>query len=166
MLRAYDVTGGSVEIDGVDVRELKLDSLRGNIAIVPQDTVLFNDTLRHNLRYGRADAAEAEILDAAKNARLDQTLDQMPEGLDTMVGERGVKLSGGEKQRVAIARAFLRSPRLLLADEATSALDTATEVALPDVAVEVAEATLGEATAASLVALKVAEQMAESKAEA
>jgi ABC-type transport system involved in Fe-S cluster assembly fused permease/ATPase subunit len=130
LLRAYDVTGGSVEIDGVDVRELKLDSLRGNIAIVPQDTVLFNDTLRHNLRYGRADAAEAEILDAAKNARLDQTLDQMPEGLDTMVGERGVKLSGGEKQRVAIARAFLRSPRLLLADEATSALDTATEVGI------------------------------------
>ena len=115
----------------MDVRELKLDSLRGNIAIVPQDTPLFNDTLRHNLRYGRADAAEAEILDVAKNARLDQTLDQMPEGLDTMVGElRREAQRRGEATRRDRARAFLRSPRLLLADEATSALDTATEVGI------------------------------------
>ena len=111
-------------MDGVDVRELKMDSLRDNIAIVPQDTVLFNDTLAHNLRYGRASATDEEVMRAAADARLDDTLAMMPEGLDTMVGERGVKLSGGEKQRVAIARAFLRSPRLLLADEATSALDT------------------------------------------
>ena len=139
LLRAYDVTGGSVSVDGVDVRELKMDSLRENIAIVPQDTVLFNDTLAHNLRYGRASATDEEVMRAAADARLDDTLAMMPEGLDTMVGERGVKLSGGEKQRVAIARAFLRSPRLLLADEATSALDTATEVGILQSLQEVAE---------------------------
>ena len=139
LLRAYDVTGGSVSVDGVDVRELKMDSLRDNIAIVPQDTVLFNDTLAHNLRYGRASATDEEVMRAAADARLDDTLAMMPEGLDTMVGERGVKLSGGEKQRVAIARAFLRSPRLLLADEATSALDTATEVGILQSLQEVAE---------------------------
>ena len=130
LLRAYDVTGGSVSVDGVDVRDATLASLRDATAIVPQDTVLFNDTLRHNLRYGRVDATEEEVLEAASAARLDKTLALMPDGLDTMVGERGVKLSGGEKQRVAIARAFLRAPRLLLADEATSALDTATEVGI------------------------------------
>jgi len=130
LLRAYDVTSGSVSVDGVDVRDATLSSLRDATAIVPQDTVLFNDTLRHNLRYGRVDATEAEVLEAASAARLDKTLALMPDGLDTMVGERGVKLSGGEKQRVAIARAFLRAPRLLLADEATSALDTATEVGI------------------------------------
>ena len=139
LLRMYDVTGGSVEIDGVDVRDLKQDSLRSITAVVPQDTVLFNDTLRHNLRYGRAGASEEEVLKAASDARLDNTLAAMPDGLQTMVGERGVKLSGGEKQRVAIARAFLRSPRLLLADEATSALDTATEVGILQSLQEVAE---------------------------
>ena len=139
LLRMYDVTGGSVEIDGVDVRDLKQDSLRSITAVVPQDTVLFNDTLRHNLRYGRAGASEEEVLQAASDARLDNTLAAMPDGLQTMVGERGVKLSGGEKQRVAIARAFLRSPRLLLADEATSALDTATEVGILQSLQEVAE---------------------------
>jgi ABC-type multidrug transport system fused ATPase/permease subunit len=139
LLRAYDATGGSVLIDGVDVRDAKLASLRAATAIVPQDTVLFNDTLRHNLRYGRVGATEAEVLEAASAARLDQTLELMPEGLDTMVGERGVKLSGGEKQRVAIARAFLRAPRLLLADEATSALDTATEIGILQSLQEVAQ---------------------------
>merc|ERR1719409_2101645 len=139
LLRMYDVTGGSVEVDGVDVRNLRQDSLRSITAVVPQDTVLFNDTLRHNLRYGRAAASEEEVLKAASDARLDGTLAAMPDGLQTMVGERGVKLSGGEKQRVAIARAFLRSPRLLLADEATSALDTATEVGILQSLQEVAE---------------------------
>jgi ABC-type polar amino acid transport system ATPase subunit len=109
---------------------LKQSSLRSRVAVVPQDTVLFNDSLLHNLRYGRADASVEEVLEAATCARLDGTLALMPDGLDTMVGERGVKLSGGEKQRVAIARAFLRQPRLLLADEATSALDTATEIGI------------------------------------
>ena len=139
LLRAYDVTDGTVTIDGLDVRDATLKSLRDATAIVPQDTVLFNDTLRHNLRYGRPDASEEEVLAAASAARLDKTIALMPDGLDTMVGERGVKLSGGEKQRVAIARAFLRAPRLLLADEATSALDTATEVGILQSLQEVAE---------------------------
>lgn len=139
LLRAYDVTGGSVSVDGVDVRDIKTQSLRSNIAIVPQDTVLFNDSLLHNLRYGRAEATVEEVLKAAAAARLDRTLETMADGLETMVGERGVKLSGGEKQRVAIARAFLRAPRLLLADEATSALDTATEVGILQSLEEVAQ---------------------------
>ena len=95
--------------------------------MIPQDTVLFNDTLEHNIRYGRPTASEEQVAMAATRARLDKTIEQMPNGRQTMVGERGVKLSGGEKQRVAIARAFLREPRMLVADEATSALDTATE---------------------------------------
>mmetsp|Transcript_5121 Transcript_5121/g.17060 ORF Transcript_5121/g.17060 Transcript_5121/m.17060 type:complete len:758 (-) Transcript_5121:3115-5388(-) len=139
LLRAYDVNEGSVTIDGVDVRDATLKSLRDATAIVPQDTVLFNDTLLHNLRYGRPDASDEDVARAASAARLDGTISLMPDGLDTMVGERGVKLSGGEKQRVAIARAFLRSPRLLLADEATSALDTATEVGILQSLQEVAE---------------------------
>ena len=143
LLRAYDVNEGSVTIDGVDVRDATLKSLRDATAIVPQDTVLFNDTLLHNLRYGRPDASDEDVARAASAARLDGTISLMPDGLDTMVGERGVKLSGGEKQRVAIARAFLRSPRLLLADEATSALDTATEVGILQSLQEVAEGRTG-----------------------
>jgi ABC-type multidrug transport system fused ATPase/permease subunit len=143
LLRAYDVNEGSVTIDGVDVRDATLKSLRDATAIVPQDTVLFNDTLLHNLRYGRPDASDEDVAHAASAARLDGTISLMPDGLDTMVGERGVKLSGGEKQRVAIARAFLRSPRLLLADEATSALDTATEVGILQSLQEVAEGRTG-----------------------
>lgn len=139
LLRAYDVNEGSVTIDGVDVRDATLKSLRDATAIVPQDTVLFNDTLLHNLRYGRPDASDEDVARAASAARLDGTISLMSDGLDTMVGERGVKLSGGEKQRVAIARAFLRAPRLLLADEATSALDTATEVGILQSLQEVAE---------------------------
>jgi len=127
ILRVYDVTSGKISIDGYDVRDLRLDSLRDSVAVVPQDTVLFNDTLDHNIRYGRPAASDEEVALAASRARLDKTVQQMPTGLGTMVGERGVKLSGGEKQRVAIARAFLREPRMLVADEATSALDTATE---------------------------------------
>ena len=127
ILRVYDVTSGKISIDGHDVRDLRLDSLRESVAVVPQDTVLFNDTLDHNIRYGRPAASDEEVALAASRARLDKTVEQMPKGLGTMVGERGVKLSGGEKQRVAIARAFLREPRMLVADEATSALDTATE---------------------------------------
>ena len=143
LLRAYDVNEGSVTIDGVDVRDATLKSLRDATAIVPQDTVLFNDTLLHNLRYGRPDASDEDVARAASAARLDGTISLMPDGLDTMVGERGVKLSGGEKQRVAIARAFLRAPRLLLADEATSALDTATEVGILQSLQEVAEGRTG-----------------------
>mgnify|MGYP003308500892 FL=1 len=127
ILRVYDVSSGKISIDGYDVRDLKIDSLRDSVAVVPQDTVLFNDTLDHNIRYGRPTANDDEVAMAATRARLNKTIEQMPKGRETMVGERGVKLSGGEKQRVAIARAFLREPRMLVADEATSALDTATE---------------------------------------
>ena len=139
LLRAYDVTGGSVSVDGVDVRELKMDSLRENIAIVPQDTVLFNDTLAHNLRFGRASATDEEVMRAAADARLDDTLAMMPEGLDTMVGERGVKLSGGEKQRGRHCARVGDRRRLLLADEATSASRPATEVGILQSLQEVAE---------------------------
>ena len=138
IMRVYDVTGGKITLDGFDVRKLKVASLRDAVAVVPQDTVLFNDTLDHNIRYGKPSASEDEVTMAAIRARLDKTIANMPAGRQTMVGERGVKLSGGEKQRVAIARAFLREPRMLVADEATSALDTATEQGILESLEEVA----------------------------
>ncbi|EIE23470.1 ABC family transporter: mitochondrial ATM1-like protein [Coccomyxa subellipsoidea C-169] len=127
LVRLYDAQSGSVQLDGIDVRELQQSSLRGAVAVVPQDTVLFADTILRNIRYGRPDATFQEIERAAEMAQLKRVIDGMPDGYNTIVGERGLKLSGGEKQRVAIARAFLRGPRLLICDEATSALDTATE---------------------------------------
>ncbi|GBG81246.1 hypothetical protein CBR_g31918, partial [Chara braunii] len=128
LLRLFDPTAGVVTIDGYDVRSLKQESLRSVVALVPQDTVLFNDTIFHNIAYGRPDATDDEVIDAAKKAHLHQAIMRMPDQYNTVVGERGIKLSGGEKQRVAIARAFLKSPRLLICDEATSALDSTTEV--------------------------------------
>ncbi|KAL3155600.1 hypothetical protein ABBQ38_010855 [Trebouxia sp. C0009 RCD-2024] len=127
LMRLYDVTSGSINLDGIDARELQQASLRAAVAVVPQDTVLFNDTLLSNIAYGKPSASREEIVQAAEMARLTEAIGRFPDGFDTMVGERGLKLSGGEKQRVAIARAFLRAPRLLICDEATSALDTATE---------------------------------------
>lgn len=128
LTRQYDVDhGSSVKLNGQDVRELQLDSLRQSIAVVPQDTVLFNETIMQNIRYGRPDATDAEVMAAARLARLDEAVAKMPKQYETLVGERGLKLSGGEKQRVAIARAFLREPRLLICDEATSALDSESE---------------------------------------
>ena len=109
---------------------MTLKSLRSNIGIVQQDVFLFAGTIRENIAYGRLDATEAEILDAAKRARLDDVIANLPDGLDTMIGERGVKLSGGQKQRLAIARIFLKNPPILILDEATSALDTETERAI------------------------------------
>tara|TARA_B100000073_G_scaffold317143_1_gene294288 strand:+ start:840 stop:2810 length:1971 start_codon:yes stop_codon:yes gene_type:complete len=126
-LRAYDATSGDVFFDGYSVKDLQMKSLRSAVAVVPQDAVLFNDSLEHNVRYGRPDATDDEVERACHAAKLEKTIDDLPDGLKTKVGERGVMLSGGEKQRVAIARAFLKSPRVLIADEATSALDTATE---------------------------------------
>ncbi|MET3661189.1 ABC transporter ATP-binding protein [Aquamicrobium ahrensii] len=128
--RFYEVTGGAISIDGVDIRDMTLNSLRSNIGIVQQDVFLFAGTIRENIAYGRLDATEAEILDAARRARLDDVIASLPEGMDTIVGERGVKLSGGQKQRLAIARIFLRNPPILILDEATSALDTETERAI------------------------------------
>ena len=126
-LRAYDATSGDVFFDCYSVKDLQMKSLRSAVAVVPQDAVLFNDSLEHNVRYGRPDATDDEVERACHAAKLEKTIDDLPDGLKTKVGERGVMLSGGEKQRVAIARAFLKSPRVLVADEATSALDTATE---------------------------------------
>ena len=125
--RFYEAEGGRITVDGHDIRDLTLASLRGQIGIVQQDVFLFAGTIRENIAYGRLDASEAEILDAAARARLDGLIAALPEGLDTVIGERGVKLSGGQKQRLAIARAFLKNPPILILDEATSALDTQTE---------------------------------------
>jgi ATP-binding cassette subfamily B protein len=127
LYRFYDIKSGSVTIDGQDIRDVTQASLRAVIGIVPQDTVLFNDTVRYNIAYGRIGAGEAEIKEAARHARIDKFIGEMPLGYESMVGERGLKLSGGEKQRVAIARTILKNPPILLLDEATSALDTHTE---------------------------------------
>ena len=127
LYRFYDIKSGSVTIDGQDIRQVTQASVRAAIGIVPQDTVLFNDTVRYNIAYGRIGANEAEIKEAARHAQIDKFIVELPLGYDAMVGERGLKLSGGEKQRVAIARTILKNPPILLLDEATSALDTGTE---------------------------------------
>jgi len=128
--RFYEVTGGAIAIDGVDIRDMTLKSLRSNIGIVQQDVFLFAGTVRENIAYGRLEASEAEIVEAARRARLDDVIASLPDGFDTVIGERGVKLSGGQKQRLAIARIFLKNPPILILDEATSALDTETERAI------------------------------------
>jgi len=125
--RFYDVLDGAVEIDGIDVRALTLASLRAQIGIVQQDVYLFGGSIRENIAYGRLDASDEAIWEAARRARLDRMIRTLPEGMDTVVGERGVRLSGGQKQRLSIARMFLKNPRILILDEATSALDTQTE---------------------------------------
>lgn len=130
LYRFYDVTGGTVSISGTDIRKLKQSSLRAAIAIVPQDTVLFNDTILYNIQYGRPSATREEVVAAARAAHIHEFIETLPDGYDSMVGERGLKLSGGEKQRVAIARAILKNPRIMIFDEATSALDSRTEQAI------------------------------------
>ena len=127
LFRFYDVTDGRIRIDGQDIRDVTQESLRAAIGVVPQDTVLFNDTIRYNIAYGRVGATQDEIEHAASLAQVHEFIASLPEGYDTRVGERGLKLSGGEKQRVAIARTILKDPRILILDEATSALDTGTE---------------------------------------
>ncbi|ANG95373.1 metal ABC transporter permease [Brucella pseudogrignonensis] len=127
LFRFYDVQSGSVTIDGQDVRDVTQESLRKVIGMVPQDTVLFNDTIAYNIRYGRTDASDQDVEKAAEMAQISGFIKHLPEGYQAMVGERGLKLSGGEKQRVAIARTILKAPPILILDEATSALDTATE---------------------------------------
>ncbi len=127
LFRFYDPTGGRILIDAQDIRQVTQASLRRAIGIVPQDTVLFNDTIGYNIRYGRLDATEEEMIEAAKMAQIHDFVMSLPKGYETQVGERGLKLSGGEKQRVAIARTILKNPPILVLDEATSALDTMTE---------------------------------------
>ncbi len=132
LFRFYDVQSGAILIDGQDIKHVQQASLRQSIGIVPQDTVLFNDTIAYNIAYGRPGASEADIQSAARAAQMDQFIVHLPEGYDTQVGERGLKLSGGEKQRVAIARTLLKKPAMLIFDEATSALDSKTERALQE----------------------------------
>ncbi|PWC20695.1 multidrug ABC transporter ATP-binding protein [Brenneria roseae subsp. roseae] len=128
--RFYDLTSGSITIDGIDIRDMTQASLRSQIGIVQQDVFLFGGSIRENIAYGKLGASDEEIMQAAQRARLDELIENLPDGLDTIVGERGVKLSGGQKQRLSIARIFLKNPPILILDEATSALDTATEQAI------------------------------------
>ena len=132
LFRFYDVTGGAIRIDGQDIRDVQQTSLHGVIGVVPQDTVLFNDTVYYNIAYGRDGASEAEVHAAARAARIHDFIMSLPDGYDTTVGERGLKLSGGEKQRVGIARTLLKNPPILILDEATSALDTQTEQSIQE----------------------------------
>lgn len=132
LFRFYDIQSGSVTIDGQDIRNVTQKSLREQIGVVPQDTVLFNDTIFYNIKYGRPNASEQDVYEAAKLAQIDEFIHSLPQGYQTMVGERGLKLSGGEKQRVAIARTILKAPPILILDEATSALDSHTEKEIQD----------------------------------
>ena len=143
LFRFYDVNAGAIEIDGQDIRDVTQDSLRRAIGVVPQDTVLFNDTIYYNIAYGRPEATRAEVEEAARLARIHDFVTGLPDGYETIVGERGLKLSGGEKQRVAIARVILKAPKILVFDEATSALDTKTE---REIQASLAEVSAGRTT--------------------
>jgi ATP-binding cassette subfamily B protein len=132
LFRFYDISSGRVLIDGQNIKNVTQSSLRAALGMVPQDTVLFNDTIEYNIRYGRPDAPESEVREAARNAQIHDFIVTLPQGYDSLVGERGLKLSGGEKQRVAIARTILKSPPILMLDEATSALDSHTERDIQD----------------------------------
>ncbi|MFP6777482.1 MAG: ATP-binding cassette domain-containing protein, partial [Alphaproteobacteria bacterium] len=132
LFRFYDIEDGSVRIDGQDISEVEQQSLRAAIGIVPQDTVMFNDSIFYNIAYGNPGASRAEIEEAARLAHIHEFIHALPDGYETQVGERGLKLSGGEKQRVAIARTILKNPRIMLFDEATSALDSGTEKEIQD----------------------------------
>ncbi|MBB4003564.1 ABC transporter transmembrane domain-containing protein [Aurantimonas endophytica] len=137
--RFYEIQGGSISIDGIDIRQMTLRSLRRHIGVVQQDVFLFGGSIRDNIAYGRLDASEADIRQAVRRAHLEDTIARLPEGLDTIIGERGVKLSGGQKQRLSIARMFLKNPPILILDEATSALDMETEQAIQASLAELSE---------------------------
>ena len=137
--RFYDVTEGAISIDGIDIRNMTQHSLRSQIGIVQQDVFLFTGTIKENIAYGKLNATDEEIFEAAKKAHLEDFIASLPDGYDTQIGERGLKLSGGQKQRLAIARMFLKNPPILILDEATSALDTETERIIQQSLAELAE---------------------------
>lgn len=157
--RFYEIQGGSIAVDGHDIRDIRLESLRKGIGIVQQDVFLFGGTIRENISYGKLGADESEIWEAAKRAKLDEFIRSLPEGLDTVVGERGVKLSGGQKQRLAIARMFLKNPPILILDEATSALDTETEAAIQQSLAELSQGRTTLVIAHRLATIKNADRI-------
>ncbi len=139
LFRFYDVTNGSITIDGQDIRAVSQDSLRHAISLVPQEPILFHRTILENIRYGRPDATEEDVINAAKKARCHEFISRLPDGYTTYVGERGIKLSGGERQRVAIARAILKNAPILVLDEATSSLDSESEALIQEALTELME---------------------------
>jgi ATP-binding cassette subfamily B protein len=157
--RFYDVDSGEIRIDGTDIRRYTQESLRRQIGIVQQDVFLFNGTIRENIMYGKLDATEEEVWEAARRAKLEEMILAQPEGLDTIIGERGVKLSGGQKQRLAIARMFLKNPPILILDEATSALDTETELAIQQSLAELSEGRTTLVIAHRLATIKDADRI-------
>ncbi|MBV9813671.1 MAG: ABC transporter ATP-binding protein [Acetobacteraceae bacterium] len=157
--RFYDIQQGAITIDGIDIRSMTLESLRRQIGVVQQDVFLFAGTLRENIAYGRLEASEADIHEAAERARLTQVIAELPDGLDTVIGERGVKLSGGQRQRVAIARMFLKNPPILILDEATSALDSETERAIQQSLAELAAGRTSLVVAHRLATIRDADQI-------
>lgn len=157
--RFYEIQSGKISVDGIDIRDMTLASLRRNIGIVQQDVFLFGGTIRENIAYGKLGASEDEIKEAARRARLDEMIAGLPDGLDTVIGERGVKLSGGQKQRVAIARMFLKNPPILILDEATSALDTETERAIQGALTELAKGRTTLVIAHRLATIKNADRI-------
>ncbi len=157
--RFYEIDSGRITIDGIDIRDMTLSSLRRQIGIVQQDVFLFSGTLAENIDYGKLDATEEEIWAAARLAQLEAFIRSLPEGLETIIGERGVKLSGGQKQRLAIARMFLKNPPILILDEATSALDTATEVAIQQALTELSRGRTTLVIAHRLATIKNADRI-------
>lgn len=157
--RFYDVLEGRITIDGQEIQDMTLDSLRSQIGIVQQDVFLFDGTIRENIAYGKLDASEEEIWMAARRAQMEPLIQSMPEGLDTLIGERGVKLSGGQKQRLSIARMFLKNPPILILDEATSALDTETEAAIQQSLAELSEGRTTLVIAHRLATIKNADRI-------
>jgi len=157
--RFYEVESGAIRIDGVDIRQVTQESLRKQLGIVQQDVFLFAGTIRENILYGKLDASEEEIWESARRARLDEFIRSQEQGMDTVIGERGVKLSGGQKQRLAIARMFLKNPPILILDEATSALDTETELAIQQSLAELSEGRTTLVIAHRLATIKDADRI-------
>lgn len=157
--RFYEIDGGSITIDGIDIRKIKLSSLRSQIGIVQQDVFLFSGSIRENIIYGNQTATEEEIWEAARRAKLDEFIRAQQDGMETIIGERGVKLSGGQKQRLAIARMFLKNPTILILDEATSALDTETEAAIQQSLAELSKGRTTLVIAHRLATIKTADRI-------